>query len=278
MVLTGSFDHAIRLWDPSTGQNLGLLGGKRYHDSHVNAMVFDHKTGRLYSGDGEGCIVIWRKAGQGKVSSGEDYVVMRKIDKLRELKGRAIVSLNLNPARPTGRGHILIMAHENTLRVFDLSTQRLTEASYSGADNHDSIVRACYSACGKYVVAGTDQGAVMVWDSKSGLRISSELDSIQYAAPLNSVCWHPTQHVVAVSSYGGDFPVLMYSADRDPSRGVELVEEGGEVEGGERGEGGEKRSEEEERERKELLEEKRRANRERYAELKAKAMQRRGEE
>ena len=32
-------------------------------------------------------------------------------------------------------------------------TQRLTDASYSGADNHNSIVRASYSACGKYVGA-----------------------------------------------------------------------------------------------------------------------------
>ena len=166
LVLTGSFDSAIRLWNPTTGSNLGLTGGKRYHESNVNAMVFDHKTGRLYSGDGEGCIIIWRKQGQGK--AGTDYAVMRKIDKLKELKGVPITSLALDPSRPTGRGQILIMGHNNTMKVFDLSTQRLTSSSYAGADNHKSIVRASYSACGKYVVAGSDQGTLMVWDAKTG--------------------------------------------------------------------------------------------------------------
>ena len=47
-------------------------------------MVFDAKTGRLYSGDGDGCIIIWRKQTQGLTSNatGTDYVVMRKIDKM----------------------------------------------------------------------------------------------------------------------------------------------------------------------------------------------------
>ncbi|GMH86730.1 hypothetical protein TL16_g10637 [Triparma laevis f. inornata] len=226
-VLTGSYDSAIRLWDPSTGSNLGLTGGKRFHESYVNAMVFDHKTGRLYSGDGDGCIIIWRK--QGTAKAGTDYVVMRKIDKLKELKGLPIMSLNLDPSRPTGRGQILIAAHENTLRVFDLSTQRLTSASYAGADNHNSIVRASYSACGKYVISGTDQGNLLVWDSKTGLRNSSSLDSVSFAQPINSVVWHPTQHCVAVCCYGGPFPVLMYSADRDPTK--QMVAPGSQISG-----------------------------------------------
>ncbi len=278
LVLTGSFDAAIRLWDPSTGSNLGLLGARRYHDSHVNAMVFDHKTGRLYSGDGEGCLIIWRKQGQGKVNGGGDYVVMRKINKLRELAGRAITRLALNPARPTGRGHIRISAHENTIRVFDLSTQRLTEASYAGADNHNSLVRATYSACGKWIIAGTDQGTIIVWDAKSGMRTSCDLDSVCYAEPVNTVAWHPTQHVVACSSYGGSYPVLLYSADRDPTKSAQQISTGDvgvSVGEGNNDDGGEGMGASE---RKEILEEKRNANRQRYQELKEKALLRRSGE
>lgn len=281
LVLTGSFDAAIRLWDPSTGSNLGLLGGKRFHDSHVNAMVFDARTGRLYSGDGDGCIIIWRKQTQslsGK-ATGTDYVVMRKIDKMRELKGKAICSLSLDPSRPVGRGQVLIMAQENMLRVFDLSTQRLTLASYAGCDNHNNIVRATYSACGKFVIAGTDTGKLVVWDSKTGLKISSKLDTVSYSQPINSVVWHPTQHVVAVCSYGGTFPVLMYSADRDVKRALMVGKEEREGENEEVGageaEGGREVDVVDEEERRAALEEKRKANRVRYAELKEKAMKRR---
>ncbi|GMH84601.1 hypothetical protein TrST_g802 [Triparma strigata] len=273
LVLTGSYDSAIRLWDPVTGSNLGLTGGKRFHDSYVNAMVFDHKTGRLYSGDGVGCIIIWRKQGQSK--TGTDYVVMRKIDKLKELKGLPIMSLSLDPSRPTGRGQVLIAAHENTLRVFDLSTQRLTSASYAGADNHNSIVRGSYSACGKYVISGTDQGNLLVWDSKTGLRTSSSLDSVSFAEPINSVVWHPTQHCVAVCCYGGPFPVLMYSADRDPSKQMAAPGQGLEVGDGEEGGAGERDDVVDDDQRRALLEEKRKANRARYQELRDKALKRR---
>jgi hypothetical protein len=115
----------------------------------------------------------------------------------------------------------------------------------------------------------------MVWDSKTGLRISSPLDSVQYAGPLNSVCWHPQQHVIAVCCYGGDYPVLMYSADRDPTKsssGAGMVEEIGEEADKEEV----VRSAEEEAERAAAIAEKRRLNRERFAQLKKEAMARRG--
>jgi hypothetical protein len=89
------------------------------------------------------------------------------------------------------------------------------------------------------------------------------------------VCWHPTQHVIAVGCYGGEFPVLMYSADRDPSKAAAtaVVEEVGEVDN----EKENAKSKEEGEKNRALLEEKRKANRERYLELKANALQRRTE-
>ncbi|CAN0248168.1 unnamed protein product, partial [Laminaria digitata] len=31
------------------------------HESHVNTIVYDPKSSRLYSGDGVGAIVVWRR-------------------------------------------------------------------------------------------------------------------------------------------------------------------------------------------------------------------------
>ena len=281
LVMTGAFDSSVRMWDPATGKDLGLLGGKRHHESHVNAMVFDPKTGRLYTGDGIGCIIIWRKGSQGRATQAADYLVMRKIDKLKEFMGHPITSLALNPARPTGRGHLLIYAQQSTLRTFDLGTHRLTVANFSGVDNHSSVVRATFSPDGRYVIAGNDKGGCSVWDSKTGYRIWSPVDSINYSSPLNSVCWHPTQHVIAVASYGGGYPVLLYSADHDPSKAAAQAGSAGaapEEEGSaEPAAGGALDDETAAREalaRREALEEKRARNREKYADLKDKALQR----
>ena len=265
LVVTGTFDCAVRLWDPHTGVDLGLLGGKRFHESHVNCLTFDPKTSRLYSGDGNGTIVIWRKQGTGTANKGEDYVCLRRVDKLKELRGVPITSLSLNPARPTGRGILLIMGHQNTLRLFDLSTQRLSQVFFTGVDNMDQIIRAIFSPCGTYVIAGSDQGSVMVWNSKTGLRLPNPLDGICYAKPINSITWHPKQHVVAFCAYGGPYPITLYSADRDPTKQQVVVKD-------------EELVETKPNDNVEVKEEKvlrRKENRQRYKELKERALQRR---
>ncbi|CAN0513069.1 unnamed protein product, partial [Ectocarpus sp. 8 AP-2014] len=91
------------------------------HESHVNAIVYDSRNSRLYSGDGAGVIVVWRRGGggQGRV---EDYGILRKVQHA-DLIGKAITSLALAPR--LRRGQLLVQAHGNTLRLLDLGTYRV---------------------------------------------------------------------------------------------------------------------------------------------------------
>ena len=43
----------------------------------MNSIVYDPKSSRLYSGDGVGAIVVWRRTGGGRAGV-EDYNVLRK--------------------------------------------------------------------------------------------------------------------------------------------------------------------------------------------------------
>ena len=52
------------------------------HDSHVNAIVYDSKNGRLYSGDGVGAVVVWRMASGGR-GGVDNYSVLRKARNIR---------------------------------------------------------------------------------------------------------------------------------------------------------------------------------------------------
>ena len=135
---------------------------------------------------------------------------------------------------------------------------------------------------------------MLVWDSKTGLKVSSDLDSVKYAAPVNSVLWHPSQHVIAICAYGGTYPVLMYSADRDPKKST-VVKSLATLEGGGAmadvdlagtldsttglglGSTTDGADPFEDEQRKAALDEKRKANRARYLELKEKAMKRKME-
>lgn len=87
----------------------------------MNAIVYDAKNSRLYSGDGSGVIVVWRRGGGGK-GGVEDYSVLRKVQHT-DLVGKAITSLSLAPR--LRRGQLLVQAHGNTLRLLDLGTYQV---------------------------------------------------------------------------------------------------------------------------------------------------------
>lgn len=63
---------------------------KVVHESHVNAIVYDVKSGRLYSGDGGGTIVVWRRGVGGR--GVEDYSVLRKVTSCTTLSSYLLLS------------------------------------------------------------------------------------------------------------------------------------------------------------------------------------------
>lgn len=56
----------MRLWDRDKGK---VLVEGAPHKSHVNALHFDSKGERLYSGDGAGSVAIWSCYESGTVES-----------------------------------------------------------------------------------------------------------------------------------------------------------------------------------------------------------------
>ncbi|CAM9948052.1 unnamed protein product [Discosporangium mesarthrocarpum] len=214
LVVTGAYDHHLRLWDigeisaGGQGTELGTLSGKVVHESHVNAIVYDAKNGRLYSGDGGGLIVVWRRTAKGRQPNA--YSVLRKV-RHPDIDGKSITSLALAPR--LRRGQLLVQAHGNTLRLFDLSTYQLINPGYAGGAATGSLVRASFSPDGRYVVSGSEEGRLRVWDSQGGKRVQGALQVLGMACALRDVAWHPSQHVIAMAGYGQDAPVLLYCGD-----------------------------------------------------------------
>eukprot|EP00903_Cladosiphon_okamuranus_P011632 g10941.t1 len=232
LVVTGAYDRRLRLWDIAAataaavggrGDMLGTLSSKAVHESHVNAIVYDAKNSRLYSGDGAGVIVVWRRGGGGQGRGGaEDYGILRKVQHA-DLIGKAITSLALAPR--LRRGQLLVQAHGNTLRLLDLSTYQLVNPGFAGGATAESLIRASFSPDGRFVVSGSEKGQVRVWEAQEGKRVRTPLQSLGTACCLRNVAWHPRQHVLALSGYGQDAPVLLYCgearADKQDKREVE---------------------------------------------------------
>ena len=60
VIVTGAYDHSVRLWDAESGKELGKLGKIPHHRSHVNTSCFSNDGTRLVTGDGRGVVNIWR--------------------------------------------------------------------------------------------------------------------------------------------------------------------------------------------------------------------------
>ena len=91
-------------------------------------------------------------------------------------------------------------------------TQIVSE--FKGSSCQTAVIRAVFSPDGRYVMSGSEDGRVYAWDSSSAERVALPLGHLGYNAPLCDVSWHPTQHVIAFTCYGGDHPALIYHANR----------------------------------------------------------------
>lgn len=64
-------------------------------------------------------------------------------------------------------------------------------------------------------MAASEDGRVLFWKVSSGEPVYTL--NLDYGSPAFGVAWHPTQHLVAFSSFGGDHPIYMFDrikADR----------------------------------------------------------------
>ncbi|CAM9412437.1 unnamed protein product, partial [Phaeothamnion confervicola] len=274
LVITASFDRRLRLWSLERGvrrgRALGVLGGGATaadgtgHGGYVNALAYDERTGRLYSGDAAGTVLVWRRAapaaaGPAGAATAEasaaaagasvsvavsttaaDYSVLRRIVH-PDLAGRAVTSLALMPRRR--RPQLLVRCSGGLLRLFDLGLYQPVNPGYAGAVGAFAgtaagppLARAGFSADGQWVVAGGEDGRMHLWDAQTGRRAAAGLAAgiaVTAVGLGRAICaaeWHPRQHVVALVVCGADAPVLLYGADRPTAgdaAGPSLVPEGG---------------------------------------------------
>jgi len=221
IVFTGSFDRNIHLWDTrGGGVHKGVLGTIVKHKSHVNAMVWDKKTGRLYTADGSGVILVWRKTGIG--IEPRHFNVVRVVQH-PDLVAKPVTGLALHPTRR--RGQLLVQAHQNCLRLFDLTTFQLVNPGFGGGNVTNSIIRCRFSPDGRYAISGSEDGKVRVWEAQSGQIVRCALAQFGFAKPLLDIGWHPSQHVVALASYGPDHLALVYCHQRNLRVPAKMIEE-----------------------------------------------------
>ena len=76
-------------------------------------------------------------------------------------------------------------------------------------------IGSCFSADGRWVIAGSEEGHASIWYTRSTASYKNELVTHRFGGSLCGVAWHKSQHVVAMCSYEDGAPILLLEADRD---------------------------------------------------------------
>ncbi|XXQ38821.1 WD domain, G-beta repeat [Plasmodiophora brassicae] len=196
VVVTAGVDRVVRVWDALQGAVIHELSG---HDAPINSIAVDQQGLRMWTGDASGSVKSWDRDLPQSASR------FRPVHRLQhpELKDVAITSVRHDPVRDS----IVVMARNHLLYVFGVRRYDLRRV-LSGVQCDHSAIRAQFSPDGAFVVSGSEDGKVHVWRVASG-ELVSQIET-GYTAACYGVAWHPSQHLIAACSFGGDYPIMVF--------------------------------------------------------------------
>ena len=169
---------------------------------------------RMFTADSMGVIIIW-SARSDAPHRPDSYSILREL-RPGIFRGVPIVCLKVRP----GADQLLVVGHSNIVRLFDLATYTPLRG-FAGSRCVASRIDATFSPDGRYIAAGSEDGMLTLWDADTTavLRAQANVGSgagrrtdIAFPSAMFGVAWHPSQHMVAVSAFGGPFPVMLCGA------------------------------------------------------------------
>jgi len=217
LVVTGGYDHYLRVWTKlSDGLNGKLLREIEGHDGFINSICFDEEGAKMFSADSNGIVIVWKsfihpqmdtkRKRKGTGGYVYDWTMLKKVA-IDELQGNVINSLKLHP---NGR-KLLVHVRNSVLCMLDLRSYTIMQR-YLGASNFKEHIRSTLSACGCFVIAGSEDGYAYVWNTETG-DLVSVYTSLGYHHAVSDVQFHPLDHIIAFCSFGDSHPVLVYHYD-----------------------------------------------------------------
>eukprot|EP00854_Cymbomonas_tetramitiformis_P004891 gene4891-5973_t len=250
LVATGAYDCMIRLWDMLTGQPLRELC---VHQARVNHLAFDAGK-RLYSGDGHGIV---KELSCDAHTKGSGLKLLRSSNELagepitlagvescvdgKEVwrdgqKGRKLVVLTKTSRLCTIDLKLFAMTN-NYLGVqcgthplkFDLSPDgetKLQTQTLADADADADARNACDVDVRRYVISGSEDGRVHLWEFQSG--VAHPLPQLSFSSDIPyGVAWNTRLHAVAVARMSAAHPLALYVHDpRRPSVSIQQAVKG----------------------------------------------------
>jgi WD40 repeat protein/ribosomal protein L9 len=193
-IVSGSGDRTLRLWEVASGRELACFNG---HWDWVTGVAFSPDGRYIVSGSDDGTLRLWDWATGREVTRFEGHT--RGVSALAfSSDGRHIVS-------GAGRESDWCAAapRDNTLRLWEAASGREV-ARFEG--HTDSVNAVAFSPDGRYIVSGSGDRTLRLWDVSSGQ--SRRFDG--HAAPVPAVAFSPDGRQIVSGS--GDGTLRLWEA------------------------------------------------------------------
>ncbi|CAL4221671.1 unnamed protein product, partial [Meganyctiphanes norvegica] len=209
IIVTGCYDHVLRVWSSKKGESYILFQEITNHLGFISALCFSYDGNVLYSGDKQGVILIWNVDKEAKTDKKKGYKTLSLVNeiKLNEVVGTTINALDAHPS-----GHrLLVHTRDSQMRFVNHNYWTITHR-LRGFLNVREQIRGCMSPCGQWVLTGSEDQGVYVWNADSGEMVSAFMD-LPLDGTTSCVDFHPHGNIIAISSYSHQAPVLILSFD-----------------------------------------------------------------
>ncbi|CAG9335314.1 unnamed protein product [Blepharisma stoltei] len=179
---------------------------------HPNTIVFDNQE-IMYVGDSLGMIHLF------SVQIRDNMLQTALIHQvsLDELLGDPINTILLQPPE---KRFLLVLTRDNVIRRIEparaaqADTHDLIDTRFFGAKIAKFAVRNCISPDGRYLLSGSEDGKIYLWDVATGYREDISHLEVGVKDLISDVAWNSTYNMIAVAGFGSELPILIYCYEK----------------------------------------------------------------
>jgi len=212
LMITGAEDSNIRVWSGKDGALLALL---QAHSASVNSISFEPRGRRFYSADSSGSVKKWVDRGLSDPNfdrrdqmAWATRFVNENVENV-QLEGVPINCIKYH-ARPE---RLVVYGRTSCLYLLALVRHKLKK-EFKGVRCTNSRLKFDISPDGTYLIAGSEDGKAYIWDILRG-KLVRTLET-GFTSPLSDVVWHPSEHLIAVCSFGKGSPIILMDNREKP--------------------------------------------------------------
>ena len=180
LIVSGSDNGALNLWDVETGQEIILFSEPNTEYKRINSVAFSHDGNYIISGYNDGTLRLW------------DVITGKQI---RTFIGH-YASVNSVIFNSDGK-YIFSCSSDNTIKLWDMETGRLV-STFSGYSNR--INAALFHPYEKKILSGSGDGTLRLWDIEAGQQIRN---FSRHTSAVTAVAFSPDgKQVLSGSDWG----------------------------------------------------------------------------